>query len=80
MVLEGLVLSIYESLTVKICKITPIMADAEGWRKDQQDSLCRSFSGCNHARVIINEMVHVISSQVTCFFFWPRFEKSMAIL
>ena len=35
----------------------------------QQGSLCRSFSGCNHARVITSEIMHVISSQVTRFFF-----------
>ena len=39
----------------------------------QQGSLHGSFSGCNHARVITSEIMHVISSQVTRFFFSPRF-------
>ena len=39
----------------------------------QQGSSCRSFSECNHARVITSEIMHVISSQVIHFSFSPRF-------
>ena len=69
MVLNRLVLSIYESLTVNICKITSVSVI-----RAQQGSLCRSFPGCNHVRVIISKIMHVISLQVTCFFSSPRFE------
>ena len=47
----------------------------EGRRnKGQQGGLRKSFPGCNHARVIVSDIMHVISSRVTCFFFTPRFE------
>lgn len=37
----------------------------KGWRnKNQQGSLYRSFSECNHARVVISEIMNVIASQV----------------
>ena len=41
--------------------------------KDQQVILCRSFYRCNYARVIISKIMHMIFSEVTCFFFSPRF-------
>ena len=47
--------------------------------KSQQGSLCRSFSGCNHAHLIISENMHVISSWVTWFFFSSSFEVLKAI-
>ena len=47
----------------------------EGRRnKGQQGGLRRSFSGFNHARVMVSEIMHVISSRVTCFFFSSKFE------
>ena len=73
MVLKGPVLSICESLTVNVCNIKPIRTGAK-WglgNKGQQGSLCRSFSGYDHTRVLISEIA--FSSQVACFFFSPRF-------
>ena len=35
--------------------------------------MSRSFSGCSHACVVISKIIHMISSQVTCFFLSPRF-------
>ena len=58
MVLKGLVLSICESLTVNVSNIKPIRTGAK-WglgNKGEQGSLCRSFSGCDDARVIISEI------------------------
>ena len=73
-VLKGRVLSICECLTVNLCKITQIKAGVN-WgpgNKDQEGSLCRSFSRCNHALAIISEIMHIIFSQVTCFLFSTR--------